>query len=161
MLQARPEPGGLTPIKADRHNTHDSDSSDMKKLNKIQPTAKRLCTRSLKDCIYCKYNAQHPSPAPSDWSSGDWDGDKAKAREQRSLIDFKLFDNQIQDIIQDTLQDKQEKGLINGLENLTLEQDKTTSNMTDTLVPPLDTSEKKCRAEGTKDDEEILTYNMT
>ena len=33
--------------------------------------------------------------------------------------------------------------------------------MTDTLVPPQDTSEKKCEAEGTKDDAKILTYNMT
>ena len=33
--------------------------------------------------------------------------------------------------------------------------------MSDTLVPPLDTSEEKCEAEGTKDDDKILTYNMT
>ena len=149
MLQARPEP-------TDWYNT--SDSSDMNKLNIIQPTPKRLFTRSLKDCSYCKYNAPHPSPAASDWSSEDWDGDKAKTREMRSLIDFMLLDNQIQDTTQDTSQDKQEKNLINGLENLTLEQDKTTLNMTDTLVPPLDTSEKKCKAEGTKDDAKISTY---
>ena len=79
------------------YNTHDSNSSDVNKLNIIQPTPKRLCTRSLRDCTYCKYNPPHPSPAPSNWSSEDWDGDKAKAREQRSLIDFKLFNNQIQD----------------------------------------------------------------
>ena len=97
----------------------------MNKLDIIQPTAKRLCTRYLKGCTYCKYNAPHPSPAQSDWSSEDWDGDTEKAREQRSLIDLKLLDNQIQDTIQgitqDTLQDKQEKDLINSLENLTLE----------------------------------------
>ena len=33
--------------------------------------------------------------------------------------------------------------------------------MTDTLVPPTDMSEKKCEAEGTKDDDEISTYNIT
>ena len=151
----------FNPTKMDRYNTCDSDSSDMNKLNIIQPTPERLCTRTLKDCTYCMYNAPHPSPAPSDWSSEDWDGDKAKAREQGSLIDFKLLDSQIQDTIQDTTPDKQEKNLINGLENLMLEQDKTTLNMTDTLVPPPDTSEEKCKAEGTKDDDEILTYNMT
>ena len=95
----------FNPIKMDRYNTLDSNSSDMNKLNIIQPTPKRLCNRSLKDCTYCKYNAPHPSPTPSDWSSEDWDGDKAKAREQRSLIDFKLLDNQIQDTIQDITQD--------------------------------------------------------
>ena len=141
----------------------------MNKLNIIQPTPKRLCTRSLKDCTYCKYDAPHPSLAPSDWSSEDWDSDKAKAREQRSCINFKLLGNQIQDKIQDTIQDttqdisqdKQEKDLINGLENLMLEQDKTTPSMTDTLIPPPDTSEEKCKVEGTKDDDKIPMYNMT
>ena len=38
-----------------------------------------------------------PPQPPSDWSSEDWDGDKAKAREQRSLIDFKLLANQVQE----------------------------------------------------------------
>ena len=77
----------FNPMKTDRYHTRDSNSSDMNKLNIIQPIPKRLCTRSLKDCTYCKYNAPHPSPAPSDWSSEVWDDDKAKAREQRSLID--------------------------------------------------------------------------
>ena len=114
----------FNPIKMDRYNTYDRNSSDMNKLDIIQPTPKRLCTRSLKDCTDCNYNAPHPSPAPSNWPIEDWDGDKTKAREQRSLIDFKLLDNQIQDTVQDTTQDisqdKQEKDLINGLENLTL-----------------------------------------
>ena len=56
---------------------------------------------------------------------------------------------------------RQEKTLVNGIDNLMLNQEKTTPNMTDTLVPPPDTSEEKCEAEGTKDDNEILTYNMT
>ena len=142
-------------IKTDRYDTHDSNSSDMNKLDIIQPTPKRLCTRSLKDCTYCKYNAPHSSPAPSDWSSEDWDGDKAKAREQRSLIDFNLLGNQVQDTMQDTSHDKEGKDLINGLENLMLEQDKTTPSTTGTLIPPPDMSEEKCKAEGTKDDDEI------
>ena len=33
--------------------------------------------------------------------------------------------------------------------------------MTDTLFPPLDTSEEKCEAEAMKDDDKIPTYNMT
>ena len=155
----------FNPIKMDRYNTCDSNPSDMNKLDIIQPTPKRLCTRSLKDCTYCKYDALHPSSALSDWSSEDWDGDKAKAREQGSLIDFKLLGNQIQGTIQDTTQDasqdKQEKDLINSLENLMLEQDKTTPSVTDTLIPQPDISEEKCEAEGTKDDDEIPTYNMT
>ena len=42
-----------------------------------------------------------------------------------------------------------------------LEQDQTTLNTTDTLVPPLNMSEEKHEKEGTNDDAEILTYNMT
>ena len=79
-------------------------------------------------------NTPHPSPAPSDWSSEDWDGDKAKAREQRSLIDFKLVDTQVQDTTWETMLDRQEKDLVNDIDNLMLDQDKTTP--TDTLDPP-------------------------
>ena len=53
----------FNPIKMDRYNTCDSNSSDMNKLNIIQPIPKRLCSRSCKDCTYHKYNAPHPSPA--------------------------------------------------------------------------------------------------
>ena len=97
----------INPIKMDRCNTHDSNCSDMNTLDIIQPTPKRLCNRSLKDCTYCECNAPHPSPAPSDWSSEDWDGDKAKVREQRSVIDFKLLEAQVQDTIQETTPDRQ------------------------------------------------------
>ena len=31
-----------------------------------------------------------PSPVLSDWSSEDWDGEKTKAKEQKSLVDFML-----------------------------------------------------------------------
>ena len=84
MPQARPGLGGLTigtgsiPQRPDRCNTCDSNSSDWNKLDIIQPTPKRLCNRSLKDCTYCTCNALHPCSAPSDWSSKDWDCDKQK-----------------------------------------------------------------------------------
>ena len=92
----------FNPIKTDMFNACDIDSSDWNKLDMIQPTPKRLSNRSPKDCTYCAYNALHPSPAPSVWSSEDWDGDKAKVREQRSLIDFKLVDAQVQDTTPET-----------------------------------------------------------
>ena len=65
-------------------------STDMNKINIIKPVPKRACECSADTCSYCKYEAPHPSPIPSEWSSKDWDGEKAKAREQRSLIDFDL-----------------------------------------------------------------------
>ena len=60
----------------------------MNKIDIIQPVSKRVCEHFGDKCSYCNYEAPHPSSVPSDWSSEDWDGEKAKAREQRSLIDF-------------------------------------------------------------------------
>ena len=144
----------FNPINMDRYNTCDSNSSGMNKLGILKPTPKRLCNMSLKDCTYgeCILHT-HPQLHQA--------GDKARMREQRSLIAFKLLDIQVQDTIWETTQDKQERDLVNGMDNLMLDQDKTTPNMTDTLIPPLDMSEEKCEAEGTKDEDEIPTYNMT
>ena len=59
----------------------------MNKINIIKPTPKRTCEHFGSTCSFCKQNTPHPSPIHSDWSSKDWDGDKAKAKEQKSLID--------------------------------------------------------------------------
>ena len=42
----------------------------------------------------------HILPSSIRLSSKDWDGDKVKVREQRSLIDFKLVDTQVTDTTQ-------------------------------------------------------------
>ena len=55
--------------------------------------------------------------------------------------------------------DRKEKDLVNGIDNLMLDQDKTT--LTDTLAPPPDMTEEKHEAEGMKDDNETPMYNMT
>ena len=47
-------------------------------------------------------------------------------REKRSLIDFKFLDAQVQVTIWETTPDRQEKDLVNGIANLTLDQDRTT-----------------------------------
>ena len=60
----------------------------MNKIDIVQPIPKRACECSDGSCTYCKYEASHPSPEPLDWLSEVWDGEKAKAREQKSLIDF-------------------------------------------------------------------------
>ena len=57
------------------------------------------------DSTYCKYDAPHPSTTPSDWLSEDWDGKKAKAREEHPLLDFNLLEKQLQKTLQDTMQD--------------------------------------------------------
>ena len=60
----------------------------MNKINIIQPNPKRGCKCNDGSCTYCKYKAPCPSPVPLDWSSEDGDGEKAKVREQKLLVDF-------------------------------------------------------------------------
>ena len=71
--------------------------TDMNKIDIIKPTPRRSCEGFSLSCSYCKQDIPHPSPVNSDWSSEDWDGNKAKAREQnKSLIDFEAL-NQLTD----------------------------------------------------------------
>ena len=105
--------------------------------------------------MYCQFNAPHPTATPSDWSSEDWDGQKAKASEQCPLFDFNILEKQIQktpqgraqDISQDTMQDvttdKQETDLVNGIQDLTLEPKLDVQNLTDILAPPPDVPRDK------------------
>ena len=73
--------------------------------------------------MFCRHmyllqvQSPHPSPIPSDWSSKDWDGEKAKAREQRSLIDF--------DPPKPVLRQMTDSEILNDLpiQNLTIQED--------------------------------------
>ena len=142
--------------------------TDFNKIDIVKPTPKRLCTGTPKGCMYCKFDAPHPCVTLSDWSSEDWDGNMAKAREQRPLLNFKLLEQQIQkttqdtpqDLTQDKVSDKKETDLIDGMKDLTLEQKQGRQNSTDILAPPLDAPEAKYKETG-KDDPTIPTYNMT
>ena len=91
----------FNPIKTNRYNTLGVNSTDLNKINIIHPVLRIACDHSADTCTYCKYKAPHSSPIPSDWSSEDWDGEKPKAREQRSLIDLnfpKLDQKQMMDL---------------------------------------------------------------
>ena len=78
------------------------------------------------------------------------------------------MDAQVTDTTQETSIYGHEKDLVNGMDNLTLDTDKTTP--TDTLAttldiagtfpPQLDMTEKEHEEEGTNDKNVILTYNM-
>ena len=106
---------------------------DMNKINIIQPVPKRACECSVDTCTYCKYKAPHPSPMPSDWSSEDWDGETAKAREQRSLIDLNPP--------RPNLRQTTDSEILNELliENLTIQEgrkeEEKSPEITDKLVP--------------------------
>ena len=95
------------------------------------------------ECTYCKYDAPHPSATPSDWSSEDWDGKKAKAREQCPLLGCNLLEKQIQKTLQDrvhdvpqdmphdSIVDKQETDLTKVIKDLTLKEDADIQNLID------------------------------
>ena len=83
----------------------DKDTIDFNKIDIIKSIPKQLCTRTQEECTYCKYDALHPSVTPSDWSSEDWDGNKAKAKEQCLLLNFKLLEQQVQKTLQDKAKD--------------------------------------------------------
>ena len=65
-----------------------TETMDMNKIDIIKPTPKRACECFDPTCLCCRQDIPHPSSVHSDWSSKDWDGDKAKVKEQKSLIDF-------------------------------------------------------------------------
>ena len=69
------------------------------------------------------------------------------------------MDAQVQDTTLETMLDRQEKNLVNGIDNLMLDQDKTAQ--TDILAPPPDMTEGENEVEGMKDEDKTLTYIMT
>ena len=101
----------------------DRETDDFRKLDLVEPTPKWLCTRVQGECMYCKYDAPHPSTTLSDWSSEDWDGEKAKAREQYSLIDFKQLEWELNQTLQDPTWDVPSKTLDNKMPDKSLADD--------------------------------------
>ena len=63
--------------------------SDLNKIDIVAPKPREACDSFGLSCSYCEQDVLHPSPQNSDWSSEDWDGNKAKAKDHsKSLIDF-------------------------------------------------------------------------
>ena len=79
-----------------------------------------------------------------DWYSEDWDGTKAKAREQHPLLDFNFLEEQIKKTLQDPIQDvsldlldinnKIEKDLMKDIQALTPKGDMDTKTVMDVQV---------------------------
>ena len=65
-----------------------TDPTITSKVNIIKPIPQKACELFGPTCPFCRQQAPHPSPNQSDWSSLDWNGEKAKAREQNSFIRF-------------------------------------------------------------------------
>ena len=76
-------------IKMRRPNTLDTKVLELEKGDMKAPLPTKACDKISLSCSYYEQGALHPSPQESDWPCKDWDGTKAKAREQNnSLIDF-------------------------------------------------------------------------
>ena len=76
------------PIKTRRPNTPDIKVSELDKIYtdiKAQIQTK-ACERFGLSCSYCEQGAPHPLPQESDWSSKDWDGTKAKGKEETNSL---------------------------------------------------------------------------
>ena len=117
----------------------------MNKIDIIQPTPQRACECSCNTCTYCKYEAPHPSPDPLDWSSEDWEGEKAKAKEQKSLIDFMPSKPDSDQQMMDVTIDKDETVMTDDtlFQRLTIQSDNPTEEtpeVTDMLMPLLEVS---------------------
>ena len=135
----------FNPIKTEHYNMQDRETTDFNKIDVVKPTPKPLCKRMHEDFTYCKYDAPHPSTTPSDSLSEDWDGKKAKAREQCPFLDLNILEKQIQKTLQDRAQDipqdmtydiatdKQETDLVNCLQDLMLELKLDIQNLTEVL----------------------------
>ena len=138
----------------------------MNNIDIVQPTPKRACRHSNDSCTYCKYEAPHPSPEPSDWSSEDWDGEKAKAREQKSLIDFMLPKPDTDQQTMDMMVDKKETVMTDDIpfQKLTIQSDnpdKESPEVTDTLIPPPETSAETPVTDTAKSDDSTETHYKT
>ena len=106
----------------------------MNKINIIKLVPKRACGCLAGTFKYCKYKAPHPPPIPSDWLSEDWDGEEAKEKVQRLLIDF--------DSPRTNPKQMRDPEILNELpiQNLSIQEDREEQEklpeMTDTLVLP-------------------------
>ena len=76
----------FNPIRTRRPNTQDTKVSELNKVEIKAPIPAKACDSFGLLCSYCEQGVLHPSPQELDWSSKDWDGDKAKAREQNNLL---------------------------------------------------------------------------
>ena len=116
------------------------ETEDYKKIDLVEPTPEQLCTRTQEGCTYCKYDTPHPLTLPSDWSSKDWNRDKAKAREHCSLLDFDKLEQQLNQTLQnsvhntllETLHDKMpDKKLMDDFQAMSLKEGKNELKLPD------------------------------
>ena len=129
----------FNPIKTNRYNTMNMKPIGMSNIDIVQPIQRKACEHFDPTCSYCKHEAPHPSAVHSDLSSEHWDRNKAKAKEQKSLIDFKSPEPNKKGTDQQTDVGKVTEVDDLPFQNLTIGQDKPKEDpleVTDSLVSP-------------------------
>ena len=153
----------FNPIETNRYNTQDREANSTSKINIIKSTPKRACECNDSSCTYCKYEVPHPSPVPLDWSREDWDGEKAKAREQKSLVDFVPSKQDIDPPVMEVMTDDIP---FSKLTIRTDGPDKNPAEVMDTLIPATRSgsrhpSNKDSRGQRQRLQQQILQNQMT
>ena len=130
----------FNPIKTNRYHTLGTKPTDINKIDVIQPVPRRVQI-IWPNMLLLKAWSPTPSLVHSDWSSEDLDGDKTKAKEQKSLIDFKPPNPDSDKEFTDQLTDMRKVILVDDIpfQNLTIGQNRPKEEpleTTNTLVPP-------------------------
>ena len=78
----------FNPIRTNWVDTLGTKWTNTSNINIIKPIPQKVCEQFGAICSFSRQQVPHPLPNESDWSSEDWDGDKAKAREQNPFFKF-------------------------------------------------------------------------
>ena len=73
-------------IKTNQVNMLETNLISTGNITIIKPIPQKVCEQFGVTCSFCRQQVPHPSPNQSDWSSKDWDGEKAKAKEQNPFF---------------------------------------------------------------------------
>ena len=123
----------------------------MNKIVIVWPIPKRPCKCPFSGSTYCNYETPQLFPIHSDWSSEDWDGKKAKAREQESLIDSMAIKIGNDTLVTNKTSDRPKTKITDNLWKLTLSQDAEALEATNKLVPLPEVPEGTPGTEGVED----------
>ena len=124
----------FNPIKTNQFNMLGTNPTDINKMNIIKITPQKACEHFGATWSFCRQQVPHPLPVQSDWSSKDWDGDKAKTREQNPIVKF------------DIPRPKTDNSTLNSVDSLpfqgltiwTDKPDKKAPEVLTTLIPPIE-----------------------
>ena len=103
-------------------------------INIIKPIPQKACEQFGATCSFCRQQMPHPLLSQSDWSSEDWDGDKAETREQSPFFGFDTPTTKAEDSTSDLVGSLP----FQGLKIQTDKTDEKAPEVSTTPIPPLE-----------------------